>query len=244
MSLKRVGGAGDEGIDLTGWWFVPSHLQHHRRYLNESDKSLNVLPGIDGNSKKAGITEGVKRLKVIGQCKAEAKPLNGRAVRELEGVMAHLYGTVNQTPLMHRYSISQHRPGRSLFQTPSDLSIYIGDSKHDNEPEAQFPALSILSSQSGFSAAATTRALRSPTPMLLLHLPGGRPVEESDEEGEENMIVNGAFMNPALGAHNGLLGGLLDLRREELDGGGCRYRFWYDGRPIPRRGAHDFDVSR
>lgn len=34
-----------------------------------------------------------RRIRVIAQCKAEAKPLGPRAVRELEGVMANLGGS-------------------------------------------------------------------------------------------------------------------------------------------------------
>jgi hypothetical protein len=39
-----------------------------------------------------GRREEWRRLRVVGQCKAEKKGLGPRAVRELEGVVAHLEG--------------------------------------------------------------------------------------------------------------------------------------------------------
>jgi hypothetical protein len=72
--------------------------------------------------------------------------------------------------------------------------------------------------------------------MLLVHLLGGRPIEESDNAEEASkMLAQGVFMNPTLGSKTGLLGGILELRREELDGGGSRYRMWYDGKPMKRQ---------
>jgi hypothetical protein len=66
MSLTQVGGAGDGGVDLRGWWTIPK--------LGSTSMS-----------------EG-RRLRVLGQCKAERKALGPRIVRELEGVMAHQRG--------------------------------------------------------------------------------------------------------------------------------------------------------
>jgi hypothetical protein len=70
MSLTQVGGAGDGGVDLRGWWSVPKL----------------------GSSSTSTSGEG-RRLRVLGQCKAERKALGPRIVRELEGVMAHQRGT-------------------------------------------------------------------------------------------------------------------------------------------------------
>lgn len=66
MELTQVGGAGDGGVDLRGWWTVPRS------------------PSSDGSTSR--------RLRVLGQCKAERKALGPRIVRELEGVMAHQRG--------------------------------------------------------------------------------------------------------------------------------------------------------
>lgn len=72
MSLRRVGGANDGGVDLRGWWWVPRVATP----AIESTASEN-----DG---------GVRRLRVLAQCKAEKKSVGPRAVRELEGVMSQL----------------------------------------------------------------------------------------------------------------------------------------------------------
>ena len=66
MSLNRVGGKSDGGIDLQGWWwlpFAPSAFSDptHRR-----------------------------RVRVFAQCKAEKKKIGPKYIREMEGVL-HRY---------------------------------------------------------------------------------------------------------------------------------------------------------
>jgi hypothetical protein len=62
MSLRRVGGKSDGGIDLLGWWWLPptdpSAFESRRR-----------------------------RIRVIAQCKAEKKKTSPKYVREMEGVL-------------------------------------------------------------------------------------------------------------------------------------------------------------
>lgn len=65
MSLKRVGGTGDGGIDFLGWWWLPHEIS------NESGSPLLKRT----------------RIRVIGQCKAEKKKIGPNYVRELEGVL-------------------------------------------------------------------------------------------------------------------------------------------------------------
>lgn len=73
MSLTQVGGAGDGGVDLRGWWNVP-------KIGSPSSSTLTLR------------SDHTRRLRVLGQCKAERKALGPRIVRELEGVMAHQRG--------------------------------------------------------------------------------------------------------------------------------------------------------
>ena len=70
MSLKRVGGREDGGIDLLGWWWLPP--------TNDSLLNHDDIP--TSPSKR-------RRIRVIGQCKAEKKKLGPKYVRELEGVL-------------------------------------------------------------------------------------------------------------------------------------------------------------
>ena len=59
MSLCRVGGKSDGGIDLQGWWWFPSTENTSQR----------------------------RRLRVLAQCKAEQKKIGPKYVREMEGVL-------------------------------------------------------------------------------------------------------------------------------------------------------------
>ena len=71
MSLKRVGGKEDGGIDLLGWWWLPP----------PTSSPPTLLPSDDPNRRRR------RRIRVIGQCKAEKKKTGPRYVRELEGVL-------------------------------------------------------------------------------------------------------------------------------------------------------------
>jgi hypothetical protein len=90
MSLTQVGGAGDGGVDLRGWWTIPA--------------SSSSSPSSPRSGSAIGTTgTGVRRLRVLGQCKAERKALGPRTVRELEGVMAHQRG-MSPSPLSSQMS--------------------------------------------------------------------------------------------------------------------------------------------
>lgn len=66
MSLKRVGGKGDGGVDMLGWWWLP--------YASNSASTVDQR----------------RRIRVLAQCKAEKKKTGPKYVRELEGVL-HRY---------------------------------------------------------------------------------------------------------------------------------------------------------
>ena len=74
MSLNRVGGKGDGGIDLQGWWWLPS------RCLRATSWPQDTLIS-DGR------TEGRVPLRVLAQCKAEEKKIGPRFIREFEGTI-------------------------------------------------------------------------------------------------------------------------------------------------------------
>ncbi|KIP09901.1 hypothetical protein PHLGIDRAFT_59943, partial [Phlebiopsis gigantea 11061_1 CR5-6] len=73
MSLRRVGGKADGGIDLQGWWWLPAE-----------NSSLYDHPN------------GYRRLRVLVQCKRESKKLGPKYIRELEGVL-HRYGATQSS---------------------------------------------------------------------------------------------------------------------------------------------------
>lgn len=74
MSLQKVGGKSDGGIDLQGWWWLPFSKRR------KSASAPFTWTGEDGVSRR--------RLRVFGQCKAEKKKMGPNYVRELEGVLS------------------------------------------------------------------------------------------------------------------------------------------------------------
>ena len=69
MALRRVGGKSDGGVDLVGWWWLPSATKSNRP---------GALPDPNGLLRR--------RLRVLAQCKAEKKKFSPKYVREMEGV--------------------------------------------------------------------------------------------------------------------------------------------------------------
>lgn len=88
MSLRRVGGRGDGGIDLQGWWWLPSHCLAHMRSQDVSA----VSRGSEEVSTRIP-------LRVLGQCKAEERKIGPRYIREFEGVVLRqsVYSEVNKS---------------------------------------------------------------------------------------------------------------------------------------------------
>ena len=173
MSLRRVGGKEDGGIDLLGWWWLPD-------------------PSGSANSPR-------RRIRVLGQCKAEKKKASPKYVRELEGVL-------------HRFLPSiQHRW----------VNPIMAPSTHD-------PVVALLISESSFTQSTLLRAMSSPIPFFLLHVP---PSEESASEIEAERIENigMAVWNSALGGTHGVLEGRMEVRWErELSNGTGRPGLWWE----------------
>ncbi|KAJ7076078.1 hypothetical protein B0H15DRAFT_790940 [Mycena belliarum] len=76
MSLRRVGGRSDGGIDLMGWWWLPP---------SEAD-AQDCGPAAPKR----------RRLRVLAQCKAEKKKMGPNYVREMEGVL-HRYMSLSSS---------------------------------------------------------------------------------------------------------------------------------------------------
>jgi len=75
MTLTPVGGRGDGGIDLQGWWWLPSE---NKAPHTEADER--------GSEKCGFLASKRRKVRVLVQCKAETKRLSPKYVRELEGV--------------------------------------------------------------------------------------------------------------------------------------------------------------
>lgn len=104
--------------------------------------------------------------------------------------------------------------------------------------EHDVPTLGIVASQSGFSTLAMEHAQRSPQPLLLMYLEGGRPGRDEEqgpnpEDGPPQTIVAGAWWNAPFGALLRARG--VEVRRE-LGKDGARLGVWYAGSRMGRYG--------
>ncbi|KIY69125.1 hypothetical protein CYLTODRAFT_350240 [Cylindrobasidium torrendii FP15055 ss-10] len=171
LKLRRVGGKDDGGIDLVGWWDLPTFS---------------------------------RRLRVLAQCKAEKKKSSPKYVREMEGV-SMVYNAGVRSPL-------------------NDTSV---DEEEESSPKGSVVAL--LLSESPFTKSTILRALKSPIPLMLLHVPpvlavdGNEPVVASVSEPtfeRADLVLGGVVWNPAMQA---IFPGC-ELRTE-LGGGGTTEGF-------------------
>ncbi|WVR08110.1 hypothetical protein IAU60_005156 [Kwoniella sp. DSM 27419] len=160
MSLKRVGGAGDGGIDLRGWWWLPRMGIGGARGAHDVSPNTSEDAANEWESVQAGGYRHLRRVRVITQCKAEKKTLGPRNVRELEGVMSGL---------MRRSSGS---PETLAVDSPGDLD----------------QAIAILVSQSGFSKNSMVHATASQVPLMLVHLPEESTLPERSGSSTEPLV--------------------------------------------------------
>ncbi|KAI0058135.1 hypothetical protein BV25DRAFT_1919509 [Artomyces pyxidatus] len=107
MSLTRVGGKSDGGVDLMGWWWVPEfghlHSEPEKRAFDHTDADATLLPERIPR----------RRLRVLAQCKAEKKKMGPAYLRELEGVVYKHVASDGSQPPSHAES-SSPRPAQPL----------------------------------------------------------------------------------------------------------------------------------
>jgi Protein of unknown function (DUF2034) len=207
MTLDRVAGPGDGGVDLVGWWWLPR------------------LPGLPGTitqiaSDRDGVPQLQSRIRVLAQCKAEKNKMGPNYVREMEGVLHRVLHSHSNVP-------STESSGFDVSNTPEATVA-------DSSSLRPIPAIAMIISQSRFTNGAVTRAMSSPIPFILLHLPLEAKTEEAAEEGEETDKAEDSpslQWNPALGSEKGLLGGFLEVRWQR-EAGGSYPRLWWQGRPM------------
>ena len=256
MSLTRVGGSHDGGVDLIGWWWVPSE-NHTTRACRVSAPgaplSSKPTPSdpLDATSEPMGCTiTKRRRLRVIAQCKAEKRKMGPGYLRELEGVVyRHAAAVSGMSSSLH--PASKPEPEPSSPRIPQALSTTGGDptgTTTATAPRAQEPAptpaptpasppVALLVSESAFTRNCLLAAHASPLPFLLVHLPS----QSSSSTGSGT--VGTVFGNPALVSAKGVLGGELEIRWEHGGGvpsssssgvlGSGRPRLWWQGQPLP-----------
>ena len=148
------------------------------------------------------------RLRILAQCKAESKKLGPNYVREMEGVLL-------------RYRLHPNE----------DNSVIVNN---DDDAETGIPAtIALLVSQSAFTKSTLLRALSSPVPFLLVHLPQSNVVNQnyvdvtnpsilpelvhpstSPQSSSSSLSSGSAVWNPALSGSSGLLKDAFQLRWE------------------------------
>lgn len=105
MSLRRIGGAGDGGIDLLGWWWLPP---------------ITTSPSVPLNNDR-------RRIRVLAQCKAHNKKSGPTHVREMEGVMhRHIATGGNGTGMVAMViSQAQFTPGTLKRAHSSPIPLFL-----------------------------------------------------------------------------------------------------------------------
>lgn len=211
MSLQRVGGKSDGGIDLQGWWWLPAPSSS---YASNHKPDSRDAPSIHDVERR--------RIRVLAQCKATATKLSPNVVRELEGVL-------------FRFMLQRSGGTRSLFGTlPTKLDP---DSSNSLGTDLSSPLVAMLISQAPFTRSTILRAMSSPVPFFLLHLPAINLIspEENDYVAEaltEGDIIGAAIWNKALHGADGLLHGEIEARWERNLVGGGRPGLWCRGHRI------------
>ena len=211
MSLKRVGGKEDGGIDLLGWWWLPS----------TTDSPPDSSSTTTSNTPR-------RRIRVIGQCKAEKQKTGPKYVRELEGVLFRFLTMSNALDIQNP---PKPDSAAQFFFPQSDI---ISQDAPPPPPPPPPPMVALLISESEFTKSAILRANSSPIPFFLLHLPAiDNPDATQDDDDDALGNLGMALCNPALCGTNGLLGGHMELRweRHELGGGG-RPALWWGNRKL------------
>ena len=93
MSLNRVGGKSDGGIDLQGWWWLPFASSAFTDPANR------------------------RRVRVFAQCKAEKKKIGPKYIREMEGVLHRYFDDPN--PLVALFISESHFTKEALLRMQS-----------------------------------------------------------------------------------------------------------------------------
>ncbi|PFH46799.1 hypothetical protein AMATHDRAFT_102731, partial [Amanita thiersii Skay4041] len=213
MTLQRVGGKEDGGIDLLGWWWLP-----------DASRDTSGEPLCLGTKDELGPR---RRIRVIAQCKAEKKKIGPKYVRELEGVLL-------------RYSAMSSSP-TSVNSSAEQQPILVSDTPEDIVAPPRFPLVALFISESPFTQSALLRAYSSPVPFFLLHIPPfpeaqnevspdlqKTDIPEMYSNGENIGFIGSAIWNPALAGARGILGGEMEIRWERsLDGDCGRPGIWW-----------------
>ncbi|GJJ10421.1 hypothetical protein Clacol_004647 [Clathrus columnatus] len=117
MSLLKVGGKSDGGVDLQGWWFVPISPHRLKEQQRITGEVIKTWKAPDGTIRR--------RLRILGQCKAEQKKIGPRYIRELEGVLARHESSLNNPVIGLLVSESEFSRSTLLTAYSSRLPLFL-----------------------------------------------------------------------------------------------------------------------
>ncbi|KAK2459335.1 hypothetical protein APHAL10511_008649 [Amanita phalloides] len=200
MSLRRVGGKEDGGIDLQGWWWLPP-----------SASELSTLHESRSTERR--------RLRVIVQCKAEKKKTSPKYVRELEGVMLRNLALSTGTSISHQTCRMNHSTEDPLAQSQYPLVAMLVS-------ESPFTKSTLLCAN---SSPLPLFLLHIPPVSADQRCVSGDPAPNSKRKDVNQTLEHGsAFWNSALAGPRGVLGGEMEMRWERSASGNCgRPGIWW-----------------
>ncbi|KAF9071901.1 hypothetical protein BDP27DRAFT_1321575 [Rhodocollybia butyracea] len=174
MSLQRVGGKEDGGVDLSGWWWLPD--------VDIPDSPQNTNEGVD---------RPFKRIRILGQCKAERKKIGPKYVRELEGVVG-------------RYmALESDAAAKGTSKTPTPvIAIFLSES-----PFTKSAILRAMTSKAPFLLVYLPPLVGSD-----IENSNGTDSEERTAPLDSIQPPGSCIYNPALGGSTGLFKGEIEAR--------------------------------
>ncbi|GAA5821703.1 hypothetical protein JCM10212_004199 [Sporobolomyces blumeae] len=175
MTLIRVGGANDRGVDLRGRWTDPSSSESA---ASSRDDEAHLGPR-RRRPDPGPLLSSRWIPEVVVQCKAESKRLGPATLREFEGVLQNHHHS-------HRRRPRTTPPARAEATSPAP-SQRVNDDDKSRDAVTRPPrttALGILVSLSGFSSSTIERAHQSSWPMCLVHFHVGIDRLRLDESGK------------------------------------------------------------
>ena len=215
MSLTRVGGKGDGGVDLRGWWHLPQHSTQSFGRVHGFHRSSPVTD----ERVEVPTPERGRRLRLLAQCKAEKIKAGPRLIREMEGVARRGFD------LLHQHGQAKGSENEPQVAPMPDEWLAIPSGPTD----ILETLTTVICTRAGFSSSATVEATRSRVPMLLLHVPFDiedavrliawqqHPQDDSNDAHSPyplSTVLQAAYSNPALTGSAGILGEALELRKE------------------------------
>ncbi|OBZ77596.1 hypothetical protein A0H81_02408 [Grifola frondosa] len=198
MSLRRVGGKGDGGVDLQGWWWLPTTLSSSS--ISQLDDHMYFR----------------RRMRVLAQCKAEKKKISPRYIREMEGVL-HRY-------LSQPNSDDSPQPDGSRGPLDPIVGLFISESPFSKSTLLRVHSSPIPLALLHIPPPLPLALPHIPPPLLNppnlpdLDLPSSRvslddAESDPDTTSSENALGTLIF-NAALGSSTGLLQGAVEPRWE------------------------------